>query len=90
MRTIEELKRRQLAKEQELASLREEIRKQKRNNDYRQKMLVGAVVLMTMRSDPEVRGIMLSLLNEAVRRSHVDRDRALLQDVIENATPINV
>ena len=87
MSTVEELRKRQLAKEQELASLREKIKKQKRNEDYRQKMLLGGVVLMAMRDNPALRSAVLPFLEGAVMRSRVDRDRCLLKDVIDSTAP---
>lgn len=84
MPTIEELRKKQLAKEQELMLLREEIKKKKRNDDYRQKMLLGGIILTSMQSDKELQKTVLDALKFAVISSKADRDRQLLQRIVDN------
>lgn len=86
MGTIEELKRKQLAKERELAALRDEIRKQKRNDEFRQKILLGAVVLRAMGANPEVRSVILPLLEEAVHKSKLERDKEIILNLLRTPT----
>jgi len=77
------MKRKQLAKERELATLREEIRKKKRNDDFRQKILLGAVVLGAMRINQQVRDIVVPLLEGAACTSKVERDKETLSDLLK-------
>lgn len=87
MPTLTELQQKQRAKELELAALREAIKSQKRNEDYRKKMLLGGVIQTAMKADPDLCATLLPIIRAAVSRSQVTRDKALLHGVVEELTP---
>jgi len=83
---LAELETRQRVLKDDIRAARSQVRQQERKQDTRRKIIVGAVVLMRMESDPEFAADISRMLDRAVEQP---RDRALLDLPERHETPAN-